>query len=93
MFDCDALYLHRRLKLVLTAGGDESWNGVLVPTFKEYQKSLIVDLPELVPDCVLGKLLHLSDNCKSFEKTADGIIDLNLKMMKGTVLFQLAKNE
>lgn len=79
MFGSDALYLHGRLKLVLTAGGDEPWNGVLVPTFKEFQNSLITDFPELVPHSVLGKWLYLAEDCENFEKTADGIVTLILK--------------
>lgn len=79
MFGCDALYLHGRLKLVLTAGGDEPWNGLLIPTFKEFQKSLITDFPELVSHSVLGKWLYLAAESEDFEKTADRIVSLILK--------------
>ena len=79
MFGSDALYLHGRLKLVLTAGGDEPWNGVLIPTCKEFQKSLIEEFPELVPHSVLGKWLYLAEDSESFEKTADKIVSLILR--------------
>ena len=78
MFGGEALYLHGRLVLMLSAG-DEPWNGLLVCTFFDDQPSLIRELPELASHPVLGKWLYISQAHPDFESTVESISRLILR--------------
>lgn len=74
MFGCQACYVHGRLGLVL-AEGDEPWNGVLLPTEKEFHDSVIEDFNGVVQHPVLKKWLYLSQSSEDFETTASDIVE------------------
>lgn len=78
MFGCSAAYLNSRLVLVL-ADSEEPWNGVLVPTEREFHASLAEKFPGLIPHPVLGKWLYLSQSHPEFEGIAGQIVDLILR--------------
>lgn len=73
MFGCRACYLHGRLVIVL-AFHKEPWRGVLIPTEREFQESLIVDYPALTRHPVLGKWLYLRESSEQFEETASRLV-------------------
>jgi hypothetical protein len=81
MFGGLAAYFMDRMVLILTESpGERSyrgknysfeiWNGILIPTEREYQPSLQADFPSLIPHPVLGKWLYLSLEREDFEETA-----------------------
>jgi hypothetical protein len=74
MFGCHACYLHGRLSLVL-ASGDEPWNGLLVPTEREFHDSIMADFRDLVQHPVLKKWLYLSHSTEDFETTGTAIVE------------------
>jgi hypothetical protein len=74
MFGCLAAYLRGRLVLVL-ATGDEPWNGLLMPTEKEYHASLLQDFIGTVQHPVLKKWLYLPETAEDFEPVATGIVE------------------
>jgi len=74
MFGCQACYLHGRLTLVL-ADGDEPWNGLLVPTEKDFHDSLIKDFKDVVQHPVLKKWLYVSQSSEDFETIASDIVE------------------
>ena len=69
MFGCQAGYMYERLVLVL-ADGDEPWNGLLIPTEREFHSSLQKEFPNLIPHPVLGKWLYSSQGSSDFEEIA-----------------------
>jgi hypothetical protein len=73
MFGCQAAYLFGRLVLVL-AGKEEPWNGLLVCTSREYHSALIGEYPSLHPHPVLPKWLYLPQSCDEFEETAQQLV-------------------
>ncbi len=73
MFGGKAVYLHGRFVLYL-ADKDEPWRGVLVPTEREHQPSLIADRPALAPHPVLPKWLYLAEAADSFETDAQWLV-------------------
>lgn len=52
------------------------WDGVMIPTSKEFHQLLQIELPELVPHPVLGKWLYLPQQTECFEETLAKIIAL-----------------
>lgn len=74
MFGCHACYLHGRLSLVL-ASGDEPWNGLLVPTEREFHDSIMAEFRDVVQHPVLKKWLYLSHSTEDFETTATAIVE------------------
>jgi hypothetical protein len=74
MFGCEACYLHGRLALVL-AEGDEPWNGLLIPTEKDFHGSLIKDFKDVFQHPVLKKWLYLSQSSEDFETVASDIVE------------------
>jgi hypothetical protein len=74
MFGCEACYLHGRLVLVL-ADGDEPWNGVLIPTERDFHDSVIGDFKGVVQHPVLKKWLYVSQSSEDFETVASGIVE------------------
>ena len=74
MFGCQACYLHGRLALVL-ADGDEPWNGLLIPTEKQFQEFLMKDFHDVVQHPVLKKWLYLSQASEDFETVAFDIVE------------------
>jgi hypothetical protein len=74
MFGCEACYLHGRLALVL-AEGDEPWNGVLIPTEKDFHGSIMEEFNDVVPHPVLKKWLYLSQSAEDFERMASDIVE------------------
>ncbi|MCF3649753.1 hypothetical protein [Synoicihabitans lomoniglobus] len=73
MFGGKAVYLHGRFILFL-ADKEEPWRGVLVPTEREHQPSLIADRPALAPHEILGKWLYLPEAADSFETDAQWLV-------------------
>jgi hypothetical protein len=45
------------------------WDGVMIPTSREFHNLLLSDFPDLVPHPVLGKWLYLPQQRESFEET------------------------
>ena len=73
MFGGLAVYLHGRFVLYL-ADKEEPWRGVLVPTEREHQPSLIADRPALAPHPILPKWLYLPEESDSFETDAQWLV-------------------
>jgi hypothetical protein len=74
MFGCQAGYLNDRLVLVL-ADSEDPWNGVLIPTEREFHASLQKEFLHLKPHPVLGKWLYLPQNTLEFEEIAAKIVE------------------
>jgi hypothetical protein len=79
MFGCRACYLYGRMVLVLACTGDEPWNGILLPTEKKFQPSLVDQFPALAVHPILGKWLYLREDTTEFEKTAAQLVQLILQ--------------
>lgn len=77
MFGCLAGYLVDRIVLVV-ADKEEPWNGLLIPTEREFHPLLQTEFSALVPHPILGKWLYISQGNPSFEETAAKIIKLIL---------------
>ncbi len=75
MFGCLACYFRGRMVLVLADQPKRPWRGVLLPTSREFQPSLIKDFPVLKPHPVLGKWLYLPDDLEEFEETASELVE------------------
>jgi hypothetical protein len=75
MFGCRAVHYDGRFVLAL-AMKDEPWRGVLVPTEREHQPSLIAEFPALAPHPVLTKWLYLPENAPTFETDAARLVTL-----------------
>lgn len=73
MFGGKAVYLHGKFILFL-ADRDEPWRGVLVPTERAHQPSLIAERPALAPHPVLPKWLYLPETADSFETDAQSLV-------------------
>jgi|SRR5688572_6787800 hypothetical protein len=69
MFGCLACYAHGKLMLVL-AGGDPPWDGVLVPTAREHHDPLRAAFPDLRAHPILSKWLYLAASNDGFEREA-----------------------
>ena len=76
MFGARACYLYERLMLLLCSRGEEPWEGLLVPTEKEHQPSLLAELPPLIVHPVIGKWLYLREELDEFEDGALKLVDL-----------------
>ena len=74
MFGCEACYLHGCLALVL-ADGDEPWNGLLIPTERDFHDSVINDFKGVVQHPVLKKWLYVSQSSEDFETIASDIVE------------------
>ena len=74
MFGCQACYLHGRLKLVL-ASKKEPWNGLLIPTEKEFHDSIRNDSKGVVQHPILKKWLYLPETYEDFESVANDIVE------------------
>jgi hypothetical protein len=73
-FGCRAIYLHGRLMLVLCSG-EEPWNGLLIPTEKEFHHSIRQQFENVVQHPVLKKWLYLSENSEDFETVSSEIVE------------------
>ena len=67
MFGGRAVYVRGRFVLYLTAK-EEPWRGVLVPTERVHQPSLLAEFPALKPHSILPKWLYLPEAAGSFER-------------------------
>jgi hypothetical protein len=67
MFGGRAVYVRGRFVLYLTAK-EEPWRGVLVPTERAHQPSLLAEFPALKPHSILPKWLYLPEAAGSFER-------------------------
>lgn len=87
MFGCLAAYTHHKMMLVLAENpGDRTykrttfpfdiWNGLLLPTEREFHESLKKTFPNLVNHPVLPKWLYLPMSDESFETTALELAEL-----------------
>jgi hypothetical protein len=75
MFGCQACYLHGRLVLALTSGA-EPWNGLLIPTDRQFHDDIQKDFPDVVQHPVLKKWLYLPENSEEFETAAQDIVEM-----------------
>jgi len=73
MFGGKAVYVRGRFVLFLSAK-EEPWRGVLVPTERAHQPSLMADLPALSPHPVLPKWLYLPEAAGSFERDVADLV-------------------
>ena len=73
MFGCLAAYLRNRIVLVL-ADKEEPWNGILIPTEREFHPSIEREFPSLQPHPILGKWLYLSQSHPEFEEISTHIV-------------------
>jgi hypothetical protein len=73
-FGCRAIYLHGRLILVLCSG-EEPWNGVLLPTEKEFHKDIRQEFENVVQHPILKKWLYLPENSEDFETVSSEIVE------------------
>ena len=55
--------------------GFEIWNGVLVPTDREFHADLIREFPSLRSHPVLGKWLYLPMEVEDFEETVSRVVE------------------
>src|SRR5689334_13997744 len=72
MFGGLAVYLFERQMLVLvepTKTGRWQWNGVLVCTDRDRQRSIRAEFPALAPHAVLGRWLFIDSTHDDFEPT------------------------
>ena len=79
MFGARACYLYNRLMLLLCSRGAEPWQGLLVPTEREHQPSLLDELPDLVVHPVIGKWLYMREDLEAFDDTALKLVDLIMR--------------
>jgi len=81
MFGCLAAYVHGRMVMALAEDpGEKSyrgksyafdlWDGIMIPTEREFHDSLQKDFPGLTPHPVLGKWLYLPARHADFEEAA-----------------------
>jgi len=81
MFGGLAIYVHHKMVLVLVESpGDREyrdqkfdfdlWNGLLIPTNREFHQSIQGHFPALKPHPILGKWLYLNLSIESFESDA-----------------------
>ena len=75
MFGGRAVHFGGRFVLFL-AMKDEPWRGLLVPTEREHQASLIAEFPSLAPHPVLAKWLYLPEAAPTFEHDAQRLVAL-----------------
>ena len=75
MFGGRAVHFGGRFVLYL-AMKEEPWRGVLVPTEREDQPSLIAEFPVLTPHPVLPKWLYLPEAAPTFERDAQRLVVL-----------------
>ena len=75
MFGGRAVHFGGRFVLYL-AWKEEPWRGVLVPTEREHQPSLIAEFPALAPHPILSKWLYLPENATTFEIDAARLVAL-----------------
>ena len=73
-FGCRSIYLHGRLALVLCVG-DEPWNGLLVPTGREFHDVIRREFTYVVQHPVLKKWLYLSQTVEDFETASSEIVE------------------
>jgi hypothetical protein len=74
-----AYFCDRTLVLLLCARGEEPWQGLLVPTEREHQPSLLAELPGLVVRPVIGKWLYMSEDQDEFDDVALKLVDLIMR--------------
>ena len=74
MFGCQACYLHGRLKLVL-ASKKKPWNGLLIPTEKEFHDSIRKNFKGVVQHPILKKWLYLPETYEDFESVGNDIVE------------------
>ena len=74
MFGCRGCYLHGKLVAVLAARSQPAWQGVLVPTEREHQASLLRDFPALEVHPVIGKWLYAAEEKEEFEAVVAALV-------------------
>ena len=75
MFGGRAVHFGGRFVLYLS-WKEEPWRGVLVPTEREHQSSLLAEFPALAPHPVLPKWLYLPETAPTFESDAARLVTL-----------------
>ena len=74
MFGCKGCYLHGRLKLVL-ASKAKPWNGLLIPTEKEFHESIRKSFKGVLQHPILKKWLYLPETFEDFESVSSDIVE------------------
>jgi hypothetical protein len=78
MFGALAWYKGSKL-LWVSAGGEEPWSGVLIPTDRPHHASLMDAFPGLQIHPILKKWLWAKEDHEAFEETLRGLVDLLLE--------------
>ncbi|HXX57089.1 MAG TPA: hypothetical protein VEI96_03750 [Thermodesulfovibrionales bacterium] len=73
-FGCRAVYLHGLMVLVLCSG-EEPWNGLLLPTDRQFHAGIVKDYQGTVQHPVLKKWLYLPKETEDFETVASDIVE------------------
>ena len=73
-FGCRAVYFNGLMVLVLCSG-EEPWNGLLIPTTREFHDSISKDHPGVFQHPVLKKWLYLPEASEDFESVAIDLIE------------------
>ncbi len=90
MFGGLSAYVHGRIVMVLCESpGDrlwrgktysfDIWNGILIPTEREFHSALIKEFPSLINHPVLSKWLYLPMTTSDFEEVAEKVAHLITK--------------
>ena len=61
--------------VLVLCSGEEPWNGLLVPTEKEFQQDIMQDFSGAVQHPVLKKWLYLPENSEDFETVAMDLVE------------------
>ncbi len=73
MFGFEAAYLNDKIVLVL-ADSEDPWNGILIPTERQFHSMIQEEFTTLAPHPVLGKWLYLPQHALDFEETATKVV-------------------
>ncbi len=61
--------------VLVLCSGEEPWNGLLIPTEKEFHQDIMEDFKGVVQHPVLKKWLYLAENSEDFESTAMDLVE------------------
>ena len=74
MFGCRGCYVHSKLVVVLAARTQPAWQGVLFPTERAHQASLLEEFPALQVHPVIGKWLYAPEAMEEFEEVTAAVV-------------------
>ncbi len=87
MFGCLTIFFRGKMVVVIAESPGEKtyrgkrykfdlWDGVMWPTSREFQNSLLEEFPNLCPHPVLGKWLYLPRQSEDFEESIQTLVRL-----------------